>query len=100
MKKKLLVLSASAILASNFVFDNNASAVVSENDYKSDALSLRGDIRPEISLDDYLDNLKNLMVWLTVGNFSGYDEPEYEEVFQKYQKRFLAELDAVIKCVI
>lgn len=100
MKKKLLVLSASAILASNFIFDNNASAVVSKNDIKSDAWNVRGDIYPHFSLEKYLDNLEDLILKLSIDKFSGYDQPEYKEAYGRYQKRFLAELDAIVKFVI
>lgn len=99
MKKKLLVLSASAILASNFTFDNNASAVVSENEYKSSALSVEGKINPAISLERYQDNLESLINSLNVEDFSGYDQPEYKKAYEKYQKRFLAELDALNKFI-
>lgn len=99
MKKKLLVLSVSAILASNFIFDNNASAVVSENEYKSSALSVEGKINPAISLERYQDNLESLINSLSVEDFSGYDQPEYKKAYEKYQKRFLAELDALNKFI-
>lgn len=99
MKKKLLVLSASAILASNFVFDNNASAVVSENGYKSSALSVEGKRKHEISLEKYKDSLEKLILSLSLEEFSGYDEPEYKDAYRNYQKRFLAELEAINKFV-
>lgn len=100
MKKKLLVLSASAILASNFIFDNNASAVVSKNEYTSNALNVGGENQSRISLKMYLDNLEKLILKLSLDKFSGYDQPEYKEAYERYQKRFLAELDAVIKFVL
>ncbi|PTG54845.1 hypothetical protein BU692_09475 [Staphylococcus chromogenes] len=99
MKKKLLVLSASAILASNFIFDNNASAVVSENGYKSSALSVEGKRKHEISLEKYKDSLEKLILSLSLEEFSGYDEPEYKDAYRNYQKRFLAELEAINKFV-
>ncbi|UWF56683.1 hypothetical protein NZD48_11810 [Staphylococcus hyicus] len=100
MKKKLLVLSASAILASNFIFDNNASAVVSDSDYKSDAWKVEGSKKSDISLKMYLDNLNSLASSLSVGNFSGYDQPEYKDAYQRYQNRFLAEIEATVKFVL
>ncbi|WP_380570933.1 coagulase domain-containing protein [Staphylococcus hyicus] len=100
MKKKLLVLSASAILASNFILDNNASAVVSKNDIKSDSWNVEGIIYPEITLERYLDSLDRLTNSLTVGHFSGYDQPEYQDAYQQYQKRFLAEIGAIVQFVI
>ncbi|WP_381419867.1 coagulase domain-containing protein [Staphylococcus hyicus] len=91
MKKKLLVLSASAILASNFIFDNNASAVVSKNEYTSKSWEVGGKINPDISLDRYENHLEDLVLSQSLGRFSGYDQPEYNEVFKKYQNRFLEE---------
>ncbi|UXU54876.1 hypothetical protein MUA11_11415 [Staphylococcus agnetis] len=94
MKKKLLVLSASAILASNFVFDNNASAVVRGTDHKSEALSIVGEKHPYLSGEDYKKYMGNLIDSLTIDDFSGYDQPEYNNAYQKYQDRFLGELEA------
>ncbi len=99
MKKKLLVLSASAILASNFIFDNNASAVVSENEYKSDSLTIGGTRNHLISIEQYKENIEKLILSQSISDFSGYDEPEYKEAYQKYQKQFLAELDALNKFI-
>lgn len=101
MKKKLLVLSASAILASNFIFDNSASAVVdvSKNDYTSEALSLKGTKSHYYTLDDYKDSLEKLVQRLTVNMHDGYDEKEYKVAHDKYQKRFMAEMEAVNKFV-
>lgn len=59
MKKKLLVLSASAILASNFILDNNASAVVKETKHESDALKMTNDKKPNITPNQYLYNASN-----------------------------------------
>lgn len=95
MKKKLLVLSASAILASNFILDNNASAVVSKNEYKSDALTIEGKINPKITMPMYQDNIKSLIHSLSVNAFEGYDQPEYKNAYSRYQNQFLAELDAL-----
>ncbi|MCQ9301450.1 hypothetical protein BUZ56_02005 [Staphylococcus hyicus] len=100
MKKKLLVLSASAILASNFIFDNNASAVARDSNYKSNALEVKGNIKSDISLKSYLDSLNSLATSLSVGSFSGYDQPEYKDAYQRYQNRFLAEIEATVKFVL
>ncbi|MDP4448468.1 coagulase domain-containing protein [Staphylococcus hyicus] len=99
MKKKLLVLSASAILASNFIFDNNASAVVSKNDIKSDALSVNGKIKRDISLQDYQDSIDRLILRLSVNPFGGFDQPEYKKAYERYQKQYIAELDALNKFI-
>lgn len=100
MKKKLLILSASAILASNFIFDNNASAVARDSNYKSNALEVKGNIKSDISLKSYLDSLNSLATSLSVGSFSGYDQPEYKDAYQRYQNRFLAEIEATVKFVL
>ncbi|UXU64153.1 hypothetical protein MUA52_11960 [Staphylococcus agnetis] len=94
MKKKLLVLSASAILASNFVFDNSASAVVRNTEHKSEALNVQGSINPRISLDRYKEHLEKLIFSQSLDKFSGYDQLEYKSAYQKYQNRFLAEIGA------
>lgn len=99
MKKKLLVLSASAILASNFIFDNNASAVVKESGYESESLKVEGIRKHEITLQQYKDNLKDLILKQSINAYGGYDEPEYQKAYQKYQGKFLAELEALNKFV-
>ncbi|SUK17560.1 staphylocoagulase [Staphylococcus agnetis] len=99
MKKKLLVLSASAILASNFVFDNSASAVVSENEFRSSALNVQGKTNWNIPLPSYQDSIHNLILRLSVNEFEGYDQPEYKNAYNIYQQRFLAELDALNKFI-
>lgn len=100
MKKKLLVLSASAILASNFIFDNNASAVVSDSNSKSNAWEVQGNKKYDVTLKRYLDHFDDLLAKLTVGNHSGYDQPEYNKAYQRYQKGFLTEFDALVKFVL
>lgn len=100
MKKKLLVLSASAILASNFIFDNNASAVVKTTDYKSEALKVKGNKQYGRSTNDYIDSISKLILSQSINEFGGYDEPEYKEAYQEYQGKFLAELDALNKFVL
>lgn len=100
MKKKLLVLSASAILASNFVFDNSASAVVKTTDYKSDALEVKGNKQYGRSTNDYIDSISKLILSQSINEFGGYDDPEYKEAYQEYQGKFLAELDALNKFVL
>ncbi|MDG4943813.1 hypothetical protein OSX66_07890 [Staphylococcus agnetis] len=100
MKKKLLVLSASAILASNFILDNNASAVVSDSNSKSDAWEVQGNKKYDVTLKRYLDHFDDLLAKLTVGNHSGYEQPEYNKAYQRYQKGFLTEFDALVKFVL
>ncbi|NHM92742.1 MULTISPECIES: coagulase domain-containing protein [Staphylococcus] len=100
MKKKLLVLSASAILASNFILDSNASAVVSKDRYESEALKVEGKINYSISVDRYKEHLENLIYSQSLNDFAGYDQPEYKVAYEKYQGRFLAELDAFNKFLL
>ncbi|PTH56782.1 coagulase domain-containing protein [Staphylococcus agnetis] len=97
MKKKLIVLSASAILASNFIFDNSASAVVDvrENPYKSEAINLGGQISYPWNVEVYLKSLDELIYYKSVNMHAGYDEPEYKKAYEKYQKKYLAEMDAL-----
>nr|WP_246864148.1 coagulase domain-containing protein [Staphylococcus sp. 11007852] len=99
VKKKLLVLSASAILASNFIFDNSASAVVDvrENPYTSKATELKGNLSHKDSVKVYIESLEDLIQYLSLNVHAGYDEPEYKEAYDKYQKKFMAEMDALNK---
>ena len=99
MKKKLLVLSASAILASNFIFDNSASAIVSKsnNNYKSESLLLTGNRSSANYVQEYLDSLDKLMHNQSLNMKAGYYETEYKEAYDKYQQKFLAEMDALKK---
>ncbi|WP_157946310.1 coagulase domain-containing protein [Staphylococcus chromogenes] len=100
MKKKLLVLSASAILASNFTFDNNASAVVKKTEHESEALKIVGNGSDSVTREKYEDNFKLLTQNLSLNEHDGYDEVEYKDAYQKYQDRFLAELDAFNKLIL
>nr|WP_245201783.1 coagulase domain-containing protein [Staphylococcus agnetis] len=99
VKKKLLVLSASAILAFNFIFDNSASAVVDvrENPYTSKATELKGNLSHKDSVKVYIESLEDLIQYLSLNVHAGYDEPEYKEAYDKYQKKFMAEMDALNK---
>lgn len=99
MKKKLLVLSASAILASNFIFDNNASAVVDvrENPYTSKATELKGNLSHKDSVKVYIESLEGLIQYLSLNVHAGYDEPEYKDAYSIYQKKFMAEMEALNK---
>ncbi|NJH99326.1 coagulase [Staphylococcus hyicus] len=97
VKKKLLVLSASAILASNFIFDNSASAVVDvrENPYTSTAKDLNGHRSHKDQVKVYIESLEDLIQYLSLNVHSGYDDLEYKEAYDEYQKRFMAEMDAL-----
>ncbi|WP_341776192.1 coagulase domain-containing protein [Staphylococcus hyicus] len=99
MKKKLLVLSASAILASNFIFDNSASAVVDvrENPYTSKAKDLNGHRSHKDQVKVYIESLEDLIQYLSLNVHAGYDEPEYKEAYEVYQKKFMAEMEALNK---
>lgn len=99
MKKKLLVLSASAILASNFIFDNSASAVVDvrENPYTSEAMNINGHRSSEEQVKIYIESLEDLIHYLSLNVHAGYDEPEYKEAYEVYQKKFMAEMEVLNK---
>lgn len=98
MKKKLLVLSASAVLASHFLVGGEASAIVTgdENPYKSKALSImERSNTSSLTTEQYKKSLEKLMARLTIGGYEKYDEPEYADVVKKYKQRFMAEMDAM-----
>ncbi|KFE42459.1 coagulase domain-containing protein [Staphylococcus agnetis] len=99
MKKKLLVLSASAILASNFIFDNSASAVVDvrENPYQSESLKLKGEISHPYDVERYYNSLDDFVYYKSINMHAGYDEPEYKDALYKYKQKFMAEMDALNK---
>ncbi|NHM73885.1 hypothetical protein G8Y85_00355 [Staphylococcus sp. 11007852] len=100
MKKKLLVLSASAILASNFIFDNNASALVKETKHKSEALKMGWNGYSQFSKKQYEDDFKDLTHRISLNEHGGFDEIEYKEAYQKYQDVFLGELDAFNQLIL
>ncbi|UXU57179.1 coagulase [Staphylococcus agnetis] len=99
MKKKLLVLSASAILASNFIFDNSASAIVDvrENPYQSESLKLKGEISHPYDVERYYNSLDDFVYYKSINMHAGYDEPEYKDALYKYKQKFMAEMDALNK---
>lgn len=98
MKKKLLVLSASAVLASHFLVGGEASAIVTgeENPYKSKALSImEKSSTSSFTTEQYKKSLEDLIYKLTIGGYEKYDEPEYAEAVKKYKQRFMAEMGAM-----
>ncbi|EOV2134434.1 coagulase [Staphylococcus pseudintermedius] len=98
MKKKLLVLSASAVLASHFLIGGEASAIVSgeKNPYTSKALSImERSNTSSVTTEQYKKSLEKLMARLTIGGYEKYDEPEYADVVKKYKQRFMAEMNAM-----
>ncbi|EGQ1690272.1 coagulase [Staphylococcus pseudintermedius] len=98
MKKKLLVLSASAVLASHFLIGGEASAIVSgeKNPYTSKALSImERSNTSSVTTEQYKKSLEDLIYKLTISGYEKYDEPEYEAVVKKYQQRFMAEMEAM-----
>ncbi|MFP4924938.1 coagulase domain-containing protein, partial [Staphylococcus pseudintermedius] len=98
MKKKLLVLSASAVLASHFLVGGEASAIVSgeKNPYTSKALSImEKSSTSSVTTEQYKKSLEDLIYALSIYNHERYDEPEYEAAVKKYQQRFMAEMEAM-----
>ncbi|EOD4272286.1 coagulase domain-containing protein [Staphylococcus pseudintermedius] len=98
MKKKLLVLSASAVLASHFLIGGEASAIVSgeKNPYTSKALSImEKSSTSSVTTEQYKKSLEDLIYALSIYNHERYDEPEYEAAVKKYQQRFMAEMEAM-----
>ncbi|HEC2221781.1 TPA: coagulase, partial [Staphylococcus delphini] len=97
-KKKLLVLSASAVLASHFLVGGEASAIVTgeENPYKSKALSImERSNTSSITTEQYKKSLEDLIFKLTIGGYERYEEPEYAAAVKKYKQRFMAEMGAM-----
>lgn len=101
MKKKLLVLTLGALCVSQIWESNHASAVVSgeKNPYVSKALSVNGQKSNSWNLDQYRDSLSKLVTSIDIRDYDGYDEIEYKNINEKYQKKFLAELDALNKFI-
>ncbi|EIN4284369.1 coagulase [Staphylococcus pseudintermedius] len=98
MKNKLLVLSASAVLASHFLVGGEASAIVSgeKNPYTSKALSImEKSSTSSVTTEQYKKSLEDLIYALSIYNHERYDEPEYEAAVKKYQQRFMAEMEAM-----
>lgn len=98
MKKKLLVLSASAVLASHFLVGGEASAIVTgeENPYTSKALSIKDQsYTSSYTTEQYKKSLEDLIYTLSIHGHEKYDEPEYAAAVKKYKQRFMAEMDAM-----
>ncbi|WP_113588134.1 von Willebrand factor binding protein Vwb [Staphylococcus aureus] len=99
MKKKVLILTLGALCVSQLWNSDNASAIVTgeANVYKSSSLNVGGYVSSSEQAKRYLDSLDDLIYYNSVNRHAGYEEPEYKEVYDKYQKKFLAEIDAVNK---
>ncbi|HHO6606427.1 TPA: von Willebrand factor binding protein Vwb [Staphylococcus aureus] len=99
MKKKVLILTLGALCASQLWNSDNASAIVTgeKNPYTSKALLEMGQKNKNISLDQYKDSLESVMNFGVVDGDYGYDQPEYKEAIDTYQKKIFAEIDAINK---
>ncbi|HDG5451207.1 TPA: von Willebrand factor binding protein Vwb [Staphylococcus aureus] len=99
MKKKVLILTLGALCASQLWNSDNASAIVTgeKNPYTSKALLEMGQKNKNISLDQYKDSLESVMNFGAVDGDYGYDQPEYKEAIDTYQKKIFAEIDAINK---
>ncbi|ARJ51331.1 coagulase domain-containing protein [Staphylococcus lutrae] len=97
MRKKLFVLSASAILASHIATTEHASAIVSgeENPYRSKALDIQGHRSTVVYSEEYRKSLERLVDKLTIDNYERYDQPEFKEVVDRYKNKFMAEAEAI-----
>ncbi len=98
MKKKLVVLSASAVLASHFLVGGEAFAIVSgeENPYKSKSLSImESSSTLSYTSKQYKENLEDFIHSITISGYEKYDEPEYAQAVNKYKQRFMAEMEAM-----
>ncbi|HDZ8768665.1 TPA: coagulase [Staphylococcus aureus] len=63
----------------------------------STALELKGNNSKSQNLEQYLESLDNLLINQEVSHYDGYDGSEYKNIYNKYQKKLLAEIDAVNK---
>lgn len=96
MKVRLLGISACAILASQLLLGEEASAVAGqENPYVSKALDLNSNNKKEKTFMEYEKSLDSLIATLTITGQEKYEEPEYAEAVKKYKQRFMAEDDAM-----
>ncbi|HHA2987173.1 TPA: von Willebrand factor binding protein Vwb [Staphylococcus aureus] len=101
MKKKVLILTLGALCASQLWNSDNASAIVTgeKNPYISEALSIEGKRSANWNINDYKNDLSRLLASLQVSRYDGFDEPEYKDIYSKYQQKVFAEIDAVNKFI-
>lgn len=98
MKVRLLGISACAILASQLLLGEEASAVAGQNNpYVSKELDLNSNNKKEKTFTEYEKSLDSLIATITITGQEKYEEPEYAEAVKKYKQRFMAEDDAMRK---
>ncbi|HHO7084230.1 TPA: von Willebrand factor binding protein Vwb [Staphylococcus aureus] len=99
MKKKVLILTLGALCASQLWNSDNASAIVTgeNNSYISKALDLNSNSHKSLSVEQYEKSLRGLILSLSIGDEEKYNEPEYNEAIKRYQQRYLAEDEALLK---
>lgn len=99
LKKKVLILTLGVLCASQLWDTEKATAIVTgeKNPYVSKALSEMGQKSENISLAQYKNSLEKIMASGTDEGDYGYDQPEYKEAMDVYQKKLFAEIDAINK---
>ncbi|WP_414076672.1 coagulase domain-containing protein [Staphylococcus aureus] len=99
MKKKIVGLSIATVCFAQILTHKETNAIVNgeQNPYQSESLKIGGDIVDKNSSEMYKDNLNDLLVSLQAKKNLGYDEPEYKDVYKKYQNKVLAEIEALNK---
>ncbi|EZY76422.1 hypothetical protein V066_02668 [Staphylococcus aureus R0615] len=99
MKKKTLILTMGALCAMQIAGAKESHAIVTgeKNPYVSKALDLKEKKNKSRTLEEYRKSLDNLLISQEVRDYAGYDEPEYKEAYDKYQKKIFAETDALNK---
>ncbi|EGQ0541963.1 TPA: coagulase [Staphylococcus aureus] len=99
MKKKTLILTMGALCAMQITGAKESHGIVTgeKNPYVSKALDLKEKKNKSRTLEEYRKSLDDLLISQEVRDYAGYDEPEYKEAYDKYQKKIFAETDALNK---
>ncbi|HHV8709231.1 TPA: coagulase domain-containing protein [Staphylococcus aureus] len=99
MKKKLITLTIGSLCIAQFLETTNVNAIVSDesNPYASKALDLKYNPNKLLTVEQYEQSLIDLIESLSISNNEKYYEPEYKEAIKRYQQRYLAEDEALLK---
>ncbi|HHO6256037.1 TPA: von Willebrand factor binding protein Vwb [Staphylococcus aureus] len=99
MKKKVLILTLGALCASQIWNRDNASAIVTgeKNPYTSKAVAMKNNSNKSLTVEQYEKSIRDLMLSLSIGNEEKYYELEYKGALNKYQQKYMAEDEALLK---
>ncbi|HGO3295531.1 TPA: coagulase domain-containing protein, partial [Staphylococcus aureus] len=99
MKKKVLILTLGALCASQLWNSDNASAIVTgeKNPYTSKAIGMKNNSNKSLTVERYEKSLKDLILSLSIGNVEKYYELEYKDALNKYQQKYMAEDEALLR---